>query len=315
MTIMTQSISAAIHIRGPTIRYAEIGRDGSALELRRLGQETLEFDVARALWEEDGSADALDQVKAVVREALEHTEATVLGLVVHPLDVYSFFMPISTGLSEQERGQRVAHQAALVTNTRSPNALHTTSRRVRTVVAGVEKIDWVHVLAVPQTVEERLETLTAALPVQDLVHMVSVEAVAWLMGRAESEQAPPAENGGSYRLAIGQYPAHTEYTLTHQGAWYHAHAAQEARSPENRAYFGVRLLNRIGVPLDEIGHLFVYGPDAESVPNGPFESIFGRPPVSLTLSEVLPPLSGQTGEDVSDAYVLCIGGALGTQAA
>jgi hypothetical protein len=311
---MTQSISAAIHIRGPTIRYAEIGRDGSALAVRRFGQEPLEFDVTRALWEED-EGDALDRVTAVVQEALEHTEASTFGLVVHPLDAYSFFMPISTGLSERERGQRIAHQAALVTNTRSPDALHTTSRWVRTVVADGEKIDWVHVLAVPQAVEERLETLTAALPVQDFAHMASMEAVAGLMGRVESERVPSAENGGSYRLGIGQYPAHTEYTLTHEGRWYHAHAAQEARSPENRAYFGVGLLNRIGVPLDEVGQLFVYGPEADPVPEGPFASIFGRPPVPFVLSEVLPQLSEHTGEEVSDAYLLCLGGALGAQAA
>lgn len=313
MTIMTQSISAAIHIQGSTIRYAEIEPEGSALGLRRLGQETFEFDVARVLWEEDGGTDAFDRVEAVVRKALEGTEASVLGLVVHPLDVYSFFVPISTGLSERERGQRVAHQAALVTNTRSPDALHTTSRLVRTVEAEGEAVDWVHVLAVPQAVEERLEALTAALPVQDLVQMVSGEAIAWLMNHAEFEQVLPAENEGPYRLAIGLYPTHTEYALTCKGAWYHAHAAQEARSPENRAYFGVGVLNRIGVSLNEIEQLLVYGPDADPVPGGPFESIFDRSPVSFAPSEVLPQLSGRPEEEVSDAHLLCIGGALRTQ--
>ncbi len=307
---MTQSISAAIHIQGPTIRYAEIEREDPALRLRRLGEETFEFDVARALWEE---GDAFDQVEAVAQTALEGTEASVLGLVVHPLDVYSFFVPVSTGLSERERGERVAHQAALVTNTRSPDALHTTSRLVRTVEARGEAIDWVHVLAVPQTVKQRLESLTAALPVQDLVQMVSAEASACLMSHAESEQALPAENEGPYRLAIGQYPTHTEYALTHEEAWYHAHAAQEARSPENRAYFGVGLLNRIGVPLSEIGRLLVYGPDADPVRDGSFESIFGCSPVSFTPSKALPSLSGRPEEEVSDAHLLCIGGALSIQ--
>lgn len=308
------SISAAIHIQGSTIRYAEIRREDSTLDLRRLGRETFEFDVARVLWGEDGAANGLDQVGAVVREALEGTEASSVGLVVHPLDVYSFFMPIPTGLSERDRGRRVAYQAALVTDTRSPNALHTTSQSVRTVEEEGEAIEWVHVLAVPQAVEERIETLVASFPARDPVRMVSSEAAAWVMRRhAETEHAPPAEIEGAYRLAIGQYPTHTEYALTHEGTWHHAHAAQEARNPENRAYYAVGFLNRIGVPLSEIGGLFVYGSDADSGADGPFETVFDRRPALLNPFDGLQLTSEQSEEELSSTYVPCVGGALGVQ--
>ena len=315
MTIMTQSISAAIHIQGSTIRYAELEREDSALHLRRFGQETVGGDVPQVLWGEDDGPNALEETGAVVREALGDTEAAALGLVVHPLDVYSFFMPVPTGLSEQERGQRVAHQAALVTNTRSPDSLHTTFRSVRTAEAGGESIEWVYVLALPQAVEGRLKPLVSALPVQDPVQMVSAEAVARVMEHAGTEQTPPAENEGPFRLAIGQYSAHTEFSLTREGTWYHAHAVEEAQSPENRAYFAVGLLNRIGVPLREIGRLFVYGPDADPGPNAAFESIFDCSPEVLDPAEALPQMSGPSGEAPAGAYLPCIGGALAAQAA
>ena len=117
---MTQSISAAIHIQGPTIRCAEIGREDSALQLRRLDSRTVDLNGSEVLWDADGAPDALDRVGAFAQDALEGTEALATALIIHPLEVYSFFVPIPTGLSEQERGQRVAYQAALVTNTRSP---------------------------------------------------------------------------------------------------------------------------------------------------------------------------------------------------
>jgi len=314
MTIMTQSISAAIHIQGPTLRYAELEQDDSALHLRRLGQEAFGFDVPRVFWGEEGP-DALDQVGAVAREALGDTEASAIRLVVHSLDVYSFFTPVPTGLSEQERGQRVEHEAALVTNTRSPNSLYTTFRAVCTVVARGETLEWVHVLAMPQTVEERLQVLTAALPVQDPVQMTSAEAVAWLMGDGGMAQPRSAENEGAYWLAMGQYPSYTEYALTHKGTWYHAHTAQESRSPENRAYFAVGLLNRIDVPLSEVRRLSVYGPDADPGPNALFESIFDCSPTLLDPAKIFPRIPELSREEAPGAYLPCIGGALAAQPA
>lgn len=312
---MTQSISAAIHIQGPTIRCAEIGREDSALQLRRLDSKTVDLNGGGVLWDADGAPDALDRVGAFAQDALEGTEALATALIIHPLEVYSFFVPIPTGLSEQERGQRVAYQAALVTNTRSPNALHTTSRSVRTVETRGETVEWVHVLAVPQAVEELLDTLRPALPVQDLVQMVSTEAVASLMGRADTEELLPAENEEGYGLAIGHYPTYTEYALTHEGTWFHAHAVREARRPKNQAYYAVGLLNRIGVPVNEVRGLFVYGPGADAAASGPLETIFDCSPVSLDPFGVLHWASERPRDEAPGAYAPCIGGALGIQSA
>lgn len=313
---MTQSISAAIHIQGPTIRYAEIGRENEALTLRRLGRESFEFDVMSVLWGEEGDADALDQVEGGVQDALEDTEASSVELVVHPLEVYSFFMPIPTGLSEQARERRVAYQVALVTDTRSSEALHTTTQSVRTVEEGGETIEWIHVLAVPEAVEERMETLTDSFPGQDSARMISPKAAARVMRRHDgSEHASSATGEGAYRLGIGQYPTHTEYAVTHDGEWHHAHAAQEARTPENRVYYAVGFLNRIEVSPSEIGALFVYGPDADPGADGSFETVFDRRPAPLDPFEGLRFTEDTSREEAPAPYVPCIGGALAAQPA
>ena len=312
---MTQSISAAIHIRGPSIQCAEIGREDSTLQLRRLDSTTVDLDGRGLLWDADGVPDALDRVGTFARDALEDTEASAIALVVHPLEVYSFFVPIPTGLSERERGQRIAYQAALVTNTRSPNALHITSRSVRTVEAGGETVEWVHVLAVPQVIEELQDALRAALPVQDFVRMVSTEAVAALTGRAETEEDLLPENEGDYSLAIGRYPTYTEYALTHEETWFHAHAAWEARRPKNQAYYAVGLLNRIGVPVSEVCGLSLYGPGADAAATVPLETIFDCSPVSLDPFGVHRWASEQPENEVPGACAPCIGGALRVQSA
>lgn len=313
---MTKPISAAIHIQGPTIRYAELEREDAGLILRRLGGETFEFDIASVLWGEEKETDSLEQVGDVVQEALEGTEASSVEMVVPPLEVYSFFMPVPSEISEQDREHRVAYQAALVTDTRSPEALHTTTKSVRTAEKDGEMIEWIHVLAVPQAIEERLETFTASFPVPGGTRTVSSEAAARVVRRqADDEQASSTEGEGPYRLAIGQYSSHTEYTLTRDGAWHHAHATQDAREAENRAYYAVGILNRIGVSLSEIGGLFVYGADADPEANGPFEAVFGRRPILLNPFDGLRFTGEQPPDEVPGTFVSCIGGALGGQSA
>lgn len=312
--MMSQSISAAVHIQGPTIRYAELERKGAGLGLRRVRRETFEFDVARALWGEGAGAEALDQVGTVVWESQEDAEAVSLALVLHPLDVYSFFMPVPTGLSDQALERRIAYQAALVTDTRSAKALHTTSQSLRTVEKEGETIEWIHVVAVPQAVAERMERLVSPFPAQETLRTVSSEAAARVMQkRAEVKQTSLAGEEGACRLAIGQYPTHTEYALVCQGEWHHAHATEEARGPENRAYYAVGFLNRIGVPLSEIGGLFVYGADADSGADGAFETVFGHRPIPLDPLDGLHLAEEPSLAEPSSMYVPCIGGALRAQ--
>jgi len=303
---MTQSITAAVHIQGATIRYVELEQEDAALSLRRLDRKDVEFDVAQRLWGRAGDAEALDQIRTVLRGILEGSEASSVGLVAHPLDVYSFFMPVPPGLSDQARERHVAYQAALVTDTRSSTALHTSSQSVRIAERAGEEIEWLHVLAVPREVEDRFEALVSALPVPDAIRVMSPEAAAQVMQR-------PGGTEEGYSLAIGAYPAHTEYALTRRGTWHHAHAAQEAKAPENRTYYAVGFLNRIEVPASEIEDLFVYGPEADSDIDGALEAVFDCRPTRLDPLDKLGLTREPSPEEAPGTYVPCIGGALRAQ--
>lgn len=304
---MRQSTSAALHIQGSTIRYAEVVREGEAQDLRRLGAQTFPFDVARALWEEEG-ADDLDHVAEVVQRAFSGLDAAVLRVIVHPLDVFSFFTPIPVGLSEAKRRQYATAQTALVTGARSPDNLALALQSVR-LVEGNDTVEWVHVLALPHEVAERMEALTDSLPVQDVTWMVSSEAAARVVGLVERSNSRSAENEVTYGLAVGRYATHTEYALVRDGTWYHANATQEGRSSANRAYYAVGFLNRVGVAVDAVDHLFLYGPQGGA--EKPWETVFDCRPISLDPFEGLRRVPDRFEEpDRAGEVVPCIGGAL-----
>jgi hypothetical protein len=304
---MTQSTSAALHILGPTIRYVEVVREGEAQDLRRLGARTFPFDVARALWGEEGSDD-LDRVAEAVQSVFSGLDAAALRVVVNPPDVFSFFIPIPVGVSDAERRRYATAQTALVTGVRSPDTLTLSLQSIRPL-EGNDTIEWVHVLALPQEVAERMDTLTDSLPVQDVSRMVSSQAAARVVGQRERSNPSSAENGDNYSLAIGQYATHTEYVLLRDGSWHHAHAAQEARSSANRAYYAVGFLNRVGLAVQAVDHLFVYGPRAAA--EGPWETVFGSRPVLLDPFETLRRVPDRFEKpNGAEEYVPCIGGAL-----
>lgn len=304
---MIQSTSAALHIQGSTFRYAEVVREGEAQDLRRLEARTFPFDVARALWGEEG-ADDLDRVAEAVQMVFSGLDAAVLRVIVHPLDVFSFFTPIPVGLSEAKQRRYVTAQTALVTGARFPDSLTLTLQSVRPVEEN-DTVEWAHVLALPHEVAERMGALTDSLPIQDVTQMVSSEAAARVVGRVDRSNSSSAENGATYGLAVGRYTTHTEYALVQDGVWHHAHAAQEGRSSANRVYYAVGFLNRVGVAAQAVDHLFLYGPGATA--EEPWAAAFDSRPVSLDPFEGLRRVPDRFEEpDRAEEFVPCIGGAL-----
>lgn len=304
---MSESVSAAITIQGNTLRYAEVKRLDQGQRLLRVGKEDFPFDLARALLHEEGDAQQAGEVARVLNHAFEGTEARDLRIGIHPLDAYSFFTPISSDVPVRDRQRQLFQQAALVTGARSADELHMASQTVRTTQdSDGDPFMWVHVLAVPVAVDERMDEMVGTLPMKRFDWVVSSEAASRVMSRIERTGGSAQEALRPYTLAVGQYPTHTEYSLSRNRDWYHAHYAEEAHSPENRAYFAVGFLNRVDVPLDAVGRLFVYGLDVDLSTYGPFVSIFDRAPEVLDPFQVV-----QSREDPSEldacAYASCIG--------
>ena len=308
---MSESVSAAITIQGNTLRYAEVKRSDQEHRLLRVGREDFPFDLARVLLHNKGDKQQIGTVGSVLADAFRDTDARELRVVVHPLDSYSFFTPISSDVPVRDRKRQLVQQAALVTGARSSRELHMDSQTVRTMQdSDGDPFMWVHVLAVSDAVEEHMSELVSTLPVTKHNWIVSSEAAARVMSRAERTGGSAQEALRPYTLAVGQYPTHTEYVLSRNREWYHAHFAEEAHSPENRTYFAVGFMNRVDVPLDAVGRLFVYGLDVSVADYAPFVSIFDRAPELLDPFQVVRVRDDQDTETEPCAYAPCIGAAM-----
>lgn len=307
---MSESVSAAISIQGDTLRYAELERLEEGHGLRQFGAETFSFDLTRALLRREAVTEQVHQVREALRGVLGETEARTLRVAVHPPDGYSFFTPISSDVPVRDRKRQLLQQAALVTGVRSTGELAMTSETVRTTQdSDGEPFMWVHVLAVPNEVDERMETMSDSLSVRTHTWLVTSEAAARVTGRVERAGGSAQEALRPYTLGVGQYPTHTEYSLSRNREWYHAHYTQEAHSSDNRAYFAVGFLNRVDVPLDAVGRVFVYGVDLDLEQYTSFRSIFGREVEPLDPFRAVENQTDRSAEEPC-AYAPCIGAAM-----
>lgn len=304
---MSESVSAAINIQGNTLQYAEVKRVDQGHRLLRVGEEAFPFDLAPALLHEDGDAQQVGEVARVLADVFADTDARELRVGLHPLDAYSFFTPISSDVPVRDRQRQLLQQAALVTGARSSKELHLASQTVRTMQdSDGEPFMWVHVLAVPEVVNEQMEEIVGTLPMKRFDWIVSSEAASRVTSRVERTGGSAQEALRPYTLAVGQYSTHTEFSLSRNREWYHAHYTEEARSPDNRAYFAVGFLNRVDVPLDAVGRLFVYGHEVDVADYGPFVRIFDRGPEILNPFRVVQSREEPTEEEAC-AYAPCIG--------
>ncbi len=282
---MSESVSATLTFQENVLRYAEVERRDQAHRLLRVGTEAFPFDLTRALLRERRDRQQVRRVKEALLEIFEGAEARDLRIALHPVQGYSFFTPISSEVPVRDRKRQLLQQAALVTGARSKNSLHMTSETVRTTQdSDGEPFMWVHVLALPKVVDERIGAMVDQLPMGDYTWMLSSQAASRVTRRVERAGGSAQEALRPYTLAVGQYSTHTEYSLSRNREWYHAHYAEDVYSAENRAYFAVGFLNRVDVPLDGVGRLFAYGTDVDLDDYRPFEKIFGQGP------EILDPL-------------------------
>jgi hypothetical protein len=311
MPSMDESVSAALSIEGDVLRYAELEHRDGRVRLLRRDEAQFPTSLSRSLLGTDGEPDAARRVTEVLGDGLADTAARTLRVAVHPPDSYSFFTPISSDVPVRDRKRQLLQQAALVTGVRSTTSLHLTSETVRTTQDSEgEPFMWVHVLAVPDAVDERMAEIVEGLPVREHAWVVTSEAASRVTARLERAGGSAQEALRPYTLAIGQYPTHTEYALSRNREWYHAHYAEETESTDNRAYFAVGFLNRVGVPLDGVGRLFVYGVDVDVAAYAPFERIFGQEPEVLDPFRVVDDRTGAPPRHPS-AYAPCIGAGMG----
>jgi hypothetical protein len=307
---MKEAVAAGIDIQGHRIRYAEVEADTDRYRLHRIDQRRMDFHAANELLRPDDSR-RIDRIGWALKQMMEDGEATSLSLTVHPPDAYGFFTPIEADLPVRKRKLHLLQHAAIATGARSPKDFHLSTKTVRTAQDSEgEALMWVHVLAVPGVVHDRVGEMMDRLPVRSFSWMLSTEAASRVTSRIDLTGVTQEQALRPFTLAVGQYPGWTEFTLSRDRQWFHSHYAPRAQTVTDRAYYAVGLLNRLEVPLNSVGRLFIYGQQVEAEEYEPFESIFGIQPEPLDPFRAVQIGDTDIGSIEPTAFVPSIGAAM-----
>lgn len=295
---------AGIDIYGRILRYAEVEQYGSRYRLLRLGTCDFDFDVV-----EDVLTGETDEHVETVSEALGDIFAgSVAGSIhvtLHPPTCYSFFAPLPVEAEASDRKVRLQQEAALLAGTEQP--LHITADTVRAQdLSEGGRIDWVHVLAVDDRIHARIEAIIGGLPQPRRRLSVGMQGAARAMAKQRDSHLPK-ERRGPYSIAVGWYPDHVEYTLSHEDQWYFSNYT-DATPPVDVAYFAMALLQRFDLKPKDVDRLYIYGNDADLSLFPDLESTADIEARRLNPFSFLDLDSGSLSPDFdAEAYVSCVG--------
>ncbi len=298
---------AAIDIYDRVLRYAEVEQYGSRYRLLRLGSCDFDFDVGRELANAT-SGKQLVTVADALRDVFSGSVAATLNITVHPPRCFSFFSPMPFGSDPGDRKLRLQQEAALLAGTERP--VHITADVVHTqVLQSGGRVDWMHVLAIEESIQSRVDRLASKLPQPRRRLMVGMHAAASTIGRLQ--RWPSGESGrGPFILAIGWYPDHVEYTLCHDQQWYFSKHT-DAIPPVDVAYFAVVMMKQLRLKPDLVRRIYVYGNAVDLSLFPDLETVFDLEAHRLNPLSVLDLDPGSLASDFdAEAYVGCVGAAL-----
>lgn len=298
---------AAIDIYDSVLRYAEVEQYASRYRLLRLGSCDFDFDVGRELVD-PANGDQLDTVANALRDVFSGSVAATLNITVHPPRCLSFFSPMPAGAVAGDRKLRLQQEAALLAGT--DESVHVTADTVHAqVLDSGGEVDWVHVLAIEEPVQNRVDRLTGKLPHSRRRLMVSMHAAASTIERLESRDGLDG-GGGAYSMAIGWYADHVEYTLCRDRQWYFSKHTN-AVPPVDVAYFSAAMLKQLRLKTRQVRHLYIYGNAVDPLLFADLETVFGLKVERLNPLTVLDLDPGSLASDFdAEAYVGCVGAAL-----
>jgi hypothetical protein len=317
-------IQAGIELAGRTLRYAEVVRPvrpgfrqdtpASGPRLLRMGACDFEFDVAEAVLDLAGPT-FLETIAAAVHEIFENSKAERLCVAVHPWHATSFFAPLPEGMPAAEKFEQLRQEAAMLADARVARPVRVTATPIRTeALDDGRRFHWHHVLRVPESVHARVAHIARKLG-EDVGHAfidASGAAAAVASGLVPlDEQVAEAENPESvpFAIALGVYGARIEVAICRGRTWYFGHWA-EAGDVADGAYFGAALLERLSIPISQVGRLFTYGdpPDRRIVAG--LESLLRCESRPLDPLGLFRPARSKADPSALAAFAPCIGAAL-----
>jgi len=300
---------AGIEIHGKVMRYAEVEHYGPHYRLLRLGSCDFEFDAgAEVLTAENPTH--MQTVADAVKDVFDKCIATDLHIALHPPSCYSFFTPLSSTDGVSTRKEQLRKETALLTGPETASALHLTVDPASLEAQAEVGRDWYHILGMPEHLHTRFLHILEALPIYTYRPRISMQAAARVVERVERAAGYRGRLQAPYTLAIGWYQTHLEYVLCREGQWCFCHFTEPGAAVD-AAYFSVSLLDRLRIPVEAVGRLFVYGSPVDLSELVLLQGVFGFEPERLNPvpSADLDP-AGVAGSFDVEAYVPCIGVAL-----
>lgn len=299
---------ASIELCGNVLRYAELERHGARYRLLRLGRHDFEVDLVEAIHRGTRS-EHWQALTEVLGDLFDTSAASRLAVTLHPPAAHSFFTALPATLQGPERARHLRREAGVLMQSDAPRPLRLTADRIYSEEEGGETIEWLHVLALEEDVQERIDLLVGALPFETYRLMLSTHAVASVIGQVERREGAEGRRG-PYTLAVGWYPSHAEYVLWRDGQWRFGRYV-DAPAPSDIAYYAAALLQRLQVEPAVVGRLFTYGEAETTEPFDPLATALRLTPEPLRPSQLVR-LDADAVDFRIDAASLtpCVGAAL-----
>lgn len=257
--------TAVVALQGGVLRYAEAA---GAEPLRRLGTVEFRGDAERALLG-DGLPNLMPELERAVREVFavgEGEAPDVLVVAAHPSHTVAFSTPLPVALAPAQQVEQLRQEAALLADLGADRTARVRAVPVRTQTlqrtpeTEPEPFRWYHVLHIGEAVHARLTLLARALGVARYDLVDTTRAASGIALRLDAQEAGGADPD-RVLVVVGAYAQHTEYAVCRGGAWVQGHVGEGA-APEDTAYYGLALLERLGLDASHASRLLVYGDDA-----------------------------------------------------
>ncbi len=298
---------AAIDIYGRVLRYAEVEQYGSRYRLLRLGSCDFDFDVSQELHSATDGAN-LSTVSDALREVFSGSVSGTLVVTIHSPLCYSFFSPLPASADSADREVRLQQEAAVLAGSDRHVRITADAVHTQTLRSG-EQVDWVHVLAIEEGINQRIDKVAEDLPPAQRRVMVGMHAAASAIGQLHLED-PAAADRGPFMLAIGWYAGHVEYTLCHGQQWYFSKHTTHV-PPVDVAYFVAAMLDQFHLSPSDVGRIRVYGNAVDVSLFSDLGDLFELDVRTLNPLGLLDLDPGSLASDFEvEAYVGCIGAAL-----
>ena len=310
---MDAYVRAGVDISGRTVRYAEAARNDGGCRLLRLGCIETEEGALRNLF--DGRED--ERIRAI-SEALTDAfsrpegdgglnELDELRISISSRAAHAFRSPLASEAGPDLRRKHLRRDIDLLLTPSRPlrvaaDALH------REAMPSGGAVEWVHVLAVEERLEDRLRRLVQGVPAKRVRLMTAAHAAAIAVGYAEAAREGASEEACA--LGVGWHADRLDYVFRFGGAWRFDGFAEGAE-PIDAAYLGACAAARFGIAPSGVDAAYAYGDPVPEALLAELEAAFGGNartwrPADLPGVSVACSLS----EANVSAYASCLGAAL-----